>query len=291
MSTISRILLPVDFSPNSVGAARYAAALADHFHAELTMLHAFASPPSVTPMTWDHVGDIGAVIEEFQKERRRELECFAKDEFAGVNVKRVMVTGDPARTIVEEAEQLHADLIVMSTRGCGTFRRLLFGSVTAKVLHDTTCPVWTGAHLEETSHEEWKAIRNVLCAIDNGPASKKVLKWAACFASEFGAHLTIVHAIPALPPHPYVYVDPNWWNILAAEAREKTAGIMAAADLHHGEIVIEEGEPAKAVHAAAARLGADVVVIGRGLDDGILGRLRANSYAIIRESPCPVVSI
>jgi hypothetical protein len=33
------------------------------------------------------------------------------------------------------------------------------------------------------------------------------------------------------------------------------------------------------------------VIIGRGSAAGDFGRLRTNSYAIIRQSPCPVVSV
>jgi nucleotide-binding universal stress UspA family protein len=54
---------------------------------------------------------------------------------------------------------------------------------------------------------------------------------------------------------------------------------------------VEPGEAPKVICAAAARIGADVLVIGRGSAAGVFGRLRANAYAIIRESPCPVVSV
>jgi len=52
---------------------------------------------------------------------------------------------------------------------------------------------------------------------------------------------------------------------------------------------VESGEVSKAVRAAAGRLNADLVVIGRGAADN--ARLRTNAYGIIRESPCPVVSV
>ena len=50
----------------------------------------------------------------------------------------------------------------MSTLGEGAFYRFLLGSVTAKVLHESHCPVWTGAHLEEAQAREF-SIRHVLC--------------------------------------------------------------------------------------------------------------------------------
>jgi nucleotide-binding universal stress UspA family protein len=58
-----------------------------------------------------------------------------------------------------------------------------------------------------------------------------------------------------------------------------------------GEILIEEGDPAQVVRAAANRRNADLVVIGRSPREGILGRLRPNAYSIVRDAPCPVVSV
>jgi nucleotide-binding universal stress UspA family protein len=55
-------------------------------------------------------------------------------------------------------------------------------------------------------------------------------------------------------------------------------------------LIVESGEIARVVDAAARTTGADLLVIGRSRQHG-LGRLRTHSYAIIRESPCPVLSI
>jgi nucleotide-binding universal stress UspA family protein len=51
------------------------------------------------------------------------------------------------------------------------------------------------------------------------------------------------------------------------------------------------GDPASAICTAAESMGAGVLVIGRGSAAGVFGRLRTNAYAIIRQSPCPVVSV
>jgi nucleotide-binding universal stress UspA family protein len=56
-------------------------------------------------------------------------------------------------------------------------------------------------------------------------------------------------------------------------------------------LLLDTGDPAAAICAAAKRLSADVLVIGRGSAAGVFGRLRTNAYGIIRESPCPVVSV
>ena len=55
--------------------------------------------------------------------------------------------------------------------------------------------------------------------------------------------------------------------------------------------MLQAGDPTHAICAAAARIQAGVLVIARGSAAGGFGRLRTNAYAIIRQSPCPVVSV
>jgi nucleotide-binding universal stress UspA family protein len=57
------------------------------------------------------------------------------------------------------------------------------------------------------------------------------------------------------------------------------------------EISVVAEDVAYAVCGAAGREKADLVVIGRSVAEGVLGRLRANAYSIIRQSPCPVISV
>jgi nucleotide-binding universal stress UspA family protein len=54
---------------------------------------------------------------------------------------------------------------------------------------------------------------------------------------------------------------------------------------------IEGGKIAHTVRNAALQIHADVVVIGQGCLHETMGRLRSNAYAIIRESPCPVIRV
>ena len=148
MKSLTKILLPVDFSERSLGAARYAKTLADHFHSELTLLHVL-TPPHYEFGALE-IG--GSMLTELYTNRaaqvEKELETFLAGELEGTEAKRVVVEGDPARQIVEYAHEEGVGLIVMPTHGYGPFRQFILGSITAKVLHDADCPVWTGVHLE-----------------------------------------------------------------------------------------------------------------------------------------------
>jgi nucleotide-binding universal stress UspA family protein len=54
---------------------------------------------------------------------------------------------------------------------------------------------------------------------------------------------------------------------------------------------VECADPASFVRDVADKSYVDVLVIGRSPDLGLLGRLRTHAYAIIREAPCPVISV
>jgi nucleotide-binding universal stress UspA family protein len=287
---LSKILLPVDFSKHGTGAARYAAALARQFGSELTLFHVnpILVGAVIAPREFSGPVDTGWIT-VLEAQRRRDLASYETGEFRDVQVNRVTVTGDPASQIVEFAHREKVDLIVMPTHGYGPFRRFLLGSVTAKVLHDAECPVWTGAHLEETSAHQWKVMNRVVCAVDGGPSSEHVLDWAWKFACEFGSLFTVVHAIPTLEA-PDDMVDPEWRRARIESAAAPLRCLLKKIGAS-GTVLIEEGHVSKAVAAVAKRQDADLVVIGRSPAEGFLGRLRANAYAIVSDSPCPVVSL
>jgi nucleotide-binding universal stress UspA family protein len=274
---LTKILLPVDFSEQGDGAAQQAAALARHFHAGLILLHVnpIQVPVLLSPSDFGGPIDTGWIT-ALEAQGRKDLDAYHQADLAGVDVRKIVVTGDPAARIVEFAHREKPDLIVMPTHGYGPFRRFLLGSVAAKVLHDVDVPVWTGAHLQKGSQPMWKRIGRVICAIDLRTAEAPLV-WARDFASEFKSELIIVHAVH----------EPQ---VSAAEAHEYIQCLQRKLSVP-GEILIEEGNPAQVVQAAANRRNADLVVIGRSPREGVSGRLRTNAYPIVRDAPCPVVSV
>jgi nucleotide-binding universal stress UspA family protein len=133
--------------------------------------------------------------------------------------------------------------------------------------------------------------RHIMCAIDLAQGSGAVLEWAGRFAREYGAELAIVHVLPESLVHwGGVYFNPEWRSQAAAAARDQIARLQEELKVE-GEVVIESEDAPVAVSDVASWSKADLLVIGRGRESGLLGRLRANAYAILRESPCPVVAI
>jgi nucleotide-binding universal stress UspA family protein len=275
VQTLSRIVLPVDFSERSPGAARYAHSLAARFGCHLTLLHV------VSPLQFEYGAmDIGGyMLAELYQNRvaqaGQELAAFLAGELTGEHVERLVLEGDTARRIVELAHE-RPSLIVMPTHGYGPFRRFILGSNTAKVLHDADCPVWTGVHIEDAPPGSVPP-RHILCAVDLGPQSAKTVCWAAWLARQFASRVSLLHVMASAPD-------------MHDAARKELMSLQQAAGLD-APLSLESGDAAPAICAAAALNGADVLVIGRGSAAGVFGRLRTNAYAIIRQSPCPVVSV
>ncbi len=293
MIPITKILVPVVFSTQCRGAVRYAGDLAGRFHAKLVALHVFQSRhvasdrPEVVP------GSAAAdLIAQTPADAEAQLKKFLNEELqTPVTAERVVLQGDPARSIVRYAHAGEFDLVVMPTHGYGPFRRFLLGSVTAKVLHDADCPVWTGPHMEAAPARDSISVRKVMCAVDLGQQSRAVINWGAELAQAYSADLAIVHAIPsATASLGAFYFDAEWTARLRKAALEQIASLQKDLGIV-GDVDVRVGAAPVAIRNAAQQISADVLVIGRAYAPGAFGRLRANAYAMIRESPCPVVSI
>jgi nucleotide-binding universal stress UspA family protein len=288
MFTIAKILLPIDFSARSFDAADAATAVAEHFGSEIAMLHVLA-PRLDLPLPTS--AQMKALHDGARVEAEEKMKEFRSKEWGHLGVKRVLREGDPARTIVEYATEEHIDLIMMPTHGYGPFRRLLLGSITAKVLHDADCLVWTAAHTPQASSGVSANPRRIACAVDLGPQSGSVLGWASRLCREFGASLSLIHAVASLDPRLEDYgLSPEWRGYVIGEAKAELARLLETAGAH-GDIHTEIGPIVSAVADAAKDVRADLLVIGRNSHDSMAGRLPTNAYAIIRESPCPVLSV
>jgi nucleotide-binding universal stress UspA family protein len=290
MLSMHHILLPVAFSERCRGAACYAAAIGCHFNAQVTVIHSLESSAMATR------GFEGVALPEswYVKQRgymQHELERFFAEELRDVELKYVLVEGDPAREIVQYARADSVDLIVMPTHGYGPFRRFLLGSVTAKVLHDAACPVLTGPHMEQSPQRDAISFGTVLCAVDLAEQSAAVIDWGARFAESYGASLAIAHSIPMDEVRlGGIYFDERWREDAMQSARAKILELCQGGK-PDGGIHFEFGEPAAAMGDVAERLGANLMVVGRSHAGGIAGRLRSTGYAIVREAPCSVLSV
>ncbi len=280
MPQIKKILFPVDFSESCLGTARYVEAFAGQFESEIMLLHAVAMGERTLP-------------EELLPLRKAELDAFLADELKYYTTHRVCkIEDDPAAAIVREGREWGADLVMMPTHGLGFFRRHLLGSVTAKTLHDLTCPVWTSVHAEAAPPLEAIHCRRILCAISLDPCSRHVLEWANWLAGQYGAKLAIAYATVGIDAAVASWnLEEEFNRQVSAQAEKRIAELRTQTGASVSEVLIGPGKPDDVVVKAAGDFNADLVVIGRHNGSGIAGHLFQSAYAILRESPCPVISI
>jgi nucleotide-binding universal stress UspA family protein len=266
MFQLRRILFPVDFSSRCRGAAAYVQALAGRFEAELILLHVIEASYNST-------------LEDLHATRREDFEKFFGKSLKHLRVKMLVEHGEAARKIIECASVNQADLIMIPTQGMGIYRRLILGSTSAKVLHDADCPVWTGVHLENAPPLEALTCQRILCAVDLKPSSAGVLDWASHLAEEYQAELILVHVLPGSEA-----------QRARGEAQRALEHLQAEAG-SQGALRVEAGDVSKVIAHLTGELKADLLVIGRKAEAGVLGRLDMTAYSIIRQSPRPVVSV
>ncbi len=210
-----------------------------------------------------------------REEGRIALDRFIAREFAGTQVIAEVDEGEAGQLIVDHAHDEHADLIMMPTRGYGPFRAMLLGSITAKVLHDARCPVWTGVHTDQMqAHppERWKrhAVRSghrssgtwPCCA--GRPSSAPSKAWSCGWSTRWRARI----------PRWTRESDPSMYDFLFNVARERMVKMQAEAGTKF-EVCLLGGRAERAVHQAAIGHDADLIVIGRGVMQKKMGRLRS----------------
>lgn len=171
MTSRNSVLCPVDFSEASRGALRYAAVVANHLKAELTVL-------TVTDPLLTEAAELSASVEHLPEAINKELLRFTQKTFESAvtpNAVRLEVTtGKPAVEILRVAKARPANLIVMSTHGLTGVRKLFFGSTTERVLRETMVPVLlTPAHDHGPTRPEdvKRVVKRVLVPVDLSPAT------------------------------------------------------------------------------------------------------------------------
>jgi nucleotide-binding universal stress UspA family protein len=144
---IKRILVPVDFSDNSLQALDYATQLAKPFKAEILVFFVVEPVYYATPADmYGPSANLSMLLDEQRRIGREQLARLSKKlEKRGLKIRTAMQTGTPYQAIVDAAKKLKADLIVMATHGRTGLSHLLMGSVTEKVVRSAACPVLTFA--------------------------------------------------------------------------------------------------------------------------------------------------
>jgi nucleotide-binding universal stress UspA family protein len=290
------ILVPVDFSPESMAVVSHVKAMASLFDSTVFLFHVDTesdsrlsdAPPSPSVHKLAEMAGAG---------------------FNGFTVVPTVRQGDPATEIVKFAQTRDIGLIMMPTHGAGRFRAALLGSVAAKVLSDASCSVWTSAQGHNDQTTPARQIRSIPCAIDLGPESRILIRATDSLGARTGAKVRLVHAVPGEETEPLRALNvefdryPNEDESRSYPPDKTTPPLcqwskdcarIAAARLQREtgtafDLCLQVGRPSRVIQAVALHHQADLVIAGRGHNNGLAGYLRTEVYSIVRDSPCPVL--
>jgi len=195
MSTMAlqRILVPTDLSDFAGNALRWADMLRRRLGAQLTVV--YANEPYIP---FDAIEGPAAYLLQHQPEFRERLTEELHDHVQrhlpeiGPAAETLIVDRAPAQAILETAESIDADLIVMGTHGRTGWRRVLLGSVAEKVVHHADRPVLC------IPSDAPPSIGKILCPVNFTPIARVALEQAATLAETFDAELLIVHVTDAI---------------------------------------------------------------------------------------------
>jgi len=285
MYPFRKILFPVDYSDQCDTVVPYVKDMLDRYSADLTLVHAY-EPEAVAD-------ELGMVISELDREARtrqdRRLRQFALETFPGKHLDAFAELGESGAVIDRIVQHQGTDLVMLPTHGRGVIRRFLLGSVAAKVLHDVSAAVWTGTGSALQDHKLDLPYKSVLCAVDNSDEAEIVLRAAAAFACTYRAELFIVHVVPTPPGTLEVDYSAYRMDILDA-ADFRLHELKEQLGVHAPHSILDTAI-ASGVREEAVRRKADIIITGRGYAQTRFERFWSTLYPIIRESPCPVLSI
>ena len=279
-----RILLPIDGSDGARRTIDHVADIAAAQDASVTALFvADTTLDSVTRIQGDVVDSLVETGEEIVGEAGTVLAS------SGVDYETDVVSGGPARTIVDYADRYGFDLIAMPTHGRTGISRRLLGSVTETVIRLSQIPVLTIRLADET--RTTFPYERLLLPTDGSPA--------ATAAVEHGLDLAA-----ALDGTPHALSVAESGSVLglggdesdpqsAAEAAVENVEPMASErDIGTLVTAVEHGSPHEAITAYVDANDIDAIVMGttgtRGIGEVLLGTV---AELIVRTAPVPVITV
>ena len=145
---MQKVLIALDYDPTSQKVAEKGFMLAKSMDAEVTLMHVISEPVYYATTEYSPImglNSLGIVnlgsVDEIKIASGNFLEKL-KQHLGDDAIKTLVAEGDFADSILQAAKTTHADIIVMGSHSRKWLEEILMGSVTEKVLHHTTVPLF-----------------------------------------------------------------------------------------------------------------------------------------------------
>lgn len=298
MIRIANVLCPVDLSEPSRHALDYAVAVTRWCDAKLIVLHVYSPlPPPLPVETMASSPELAGPIAPAQVLRDVRRFCGPSIDTLERPVEFLVKEGNPGQEIVDEAERLAADLIVMGTHARKGVQRLLLGSVTERVLRTTHVPVLT---VPPATRAEPVMFERILCPIEFHASEPRALehvlwlvlpflKGMAPHTKKAGARLILLHVVEGFFEQLPEYFTERERDAMERMERAVPADVRAWCQ---PETRVTAGKADREILSVAADVSADLIVMAVHGTGAVNQRLyRSTTSHVIREANCPVLTL
>ncbi|HKR12605.1 MAG TPA: universal stress protein [Pyrinomonadaceae bacterium] len=300
MYPFRNILFPTDFSLHAHAALKYAAAFAREEHGRVVVLNVQAAQVPANLLTLPEF-----VFEEQQNNWLLQLRAQVKELLAdsllkGVEADPVLMEGNPATEIARAAMDYEIDLITVVTRDRNRLSRAFAGSIAEEIVAESPCPALAirppqRDFVEHRSGQTQIRLNRVLLATNFRPSSVAATQLATNIANQLGAELHAVYVIGDYFEQISV-MFPEGGLAALTRVRSYVQERMAHLARANGpaETHVVEGRPYQEIVKLAAKIDADLIVLGTAVHGSLFGNnqvLGSEIERVIRNSPCPVLCV
>lgn len=151
INKIKKVLIALDYNPTAQKVAEVGFAMAKAMNAEIILLHVMSDPVYYSSTGYDPVMgftgfmDLGPMqlnINDGLKKASHQFLDKSKHHLGDKNIKTLVEEGDCAESILKTAKGLNVDIIVLGSHSQKWLENIVMGSVTEKVLHHTSIPLF-----------------------------------------------------------------------------------------------------------------------------------------------------
>jgi nucleotide-binding universal stress UspA family protein len=295
---LKNILLPTDFSADSVKALNYAAALAQQFDGVLWLLH--VAEPAPTFSGYEGIPVASIETEQLTRAEAQMAEFAAKYLPQSISVTSLVRYGSAVKEISALASAREIDLLVISTHGRTGVSHAIYGSLAERILHHAPCPILVVRNEEHdflqdgADPESAKIIRlrRILAPVDFSVCSRKALHYAEAFANQFGAEIHCAHILEPEKPM-IVFETESFRKTQEIDASRKFAEAVNAIDASvQVESAIKSGHPDREIVELATERDIDLIILGEHSRSGLKRFLVGSTIdEVLKRAHCPVLIV
>jgi nucleotide-binding universal stress UspA family protein len=278
-----KILVPVDFEPQSLIALEQSYNLARLLPAEIVLLYVYDPPAGIRSL-------FGASYdEEILKKLEEKLAVLSASvqKETGLMVSTILETGRIYSKILETADRIRARFIIMGTHSLPEHPGNavgVMGANSSRVLRSTKCPVIT-----INAKHHFDGCRNILLPLDLTAESRQKVTWAISIAKIYGAGIRVVTGIWSMN-------DPDVHNrlrFLAGQVKQiiEQEGIRCDAEILF-DLENEKALIPALLNYAEKQGDIDLIMIMTQQESGVIEFfMGSRAQEFVRLSPVPVMSV